>query len=437
MNITTKTPMPQQHLLFSPDLPKDVVLSVKNVSKKFCRNLKRSMFYGIKDLSQNLIGICPDRTILRKDEFWAFKDVSFEVRRGDALALIGKNGSGKSTLLRVLNGIFPPDKGTVQYRGRMSALIALGAGFHPHMTGRENIFLNAAILGMKQLEIKNKLDEIIDFADIGDFIDMPVANYSSGMKVRLGFSVAIQCDPDILVIDEVLSVGDIGFKTKSYNAITKVIDRAAVVFVSHSMTHVGRLCNRGILLDQGRIEMMSDNIGEVIDAYTAMFGFGQVEIASTGRERLLGISMMNFDPGDPELVLHELNVITPLMVDLEFGKPVMIILKLEIAPSVKWFDVTYSVLGLEQGLIAQSFSTTSVAFFENKNVPMTIKALFNSFNLKQGKYSLKVQLRESKGREHASENIAIYKHFIQFRVCNDSFLGAASIQLDANWTIEM
>lgn len=414
----------------------DTVLTVNNVSKKFCRNLKRSMAYGILDLSKNLFGIKQDSSALRKDEFWALNDVSFDLKRGDALALIGKNGSGKSTLLRVINGIFPPDKGTVQFRGRMSALIALGAGFHPHMTGRENIYLNAAILGMKKSEIHKKVDEIIAFAEIEEFIDSPVSSYSSGMRVRLGFSIAIQCDPDILVIDEVLAVGDIGFKSKSYNAITKIIDRAAVVFVSHSMSHVGRLCNRGLLLERGRVQMISDNIIEVIDAYIEKFDYEGPEIVSTGKDRLLGIAMRNSDHLSPDPFPEEIGTAKSPIIAIEFGKPVVIALKVDLDPSIEFFSITYSILDLQQNLIAQCFSATEAVCFENPNKPMTIKTTIHPFNLKRGRYSLKVQLVENPGREHASKNIAIYKQIVQFQICSDPYLGPASVQLDGKWTVE-
>ncbi|MEM7827068.1 MAG: ATP-binding cassette domain-containing protein [Candidatus Aenigmatarchaeota archaeon] len=175
----------------------ETVLSVKNVSKKFCKNLKLNMFYGLVDLSKNLLGLKPNSTQLRKSEFWAVDDVSFDLKRGQILGLIGVNGSGKSTLLKLIAGIFPPDKGEIIVKGRIGSLISLGVGFHPHMSGRENIYLNGAILGMKFKEINSKIQSIIDFAELGDFIDAPVATYSSGMRVRLGFSIAIATKPDI------------------------------------------------------------------------------------------------------------------------------------------------------------------------------------------------------------------------------------------------
>lgn len=232
----------------------DVVIKVENLNKKFCRNLKRSMLYGFFDIMKNMLGIRYDSGKLRRDEFWALQDVNFELKEGEVLGIIGVNGSGKSTLLRLLNGIYPPDKGKIAVRGKIGALIAVGAGFHPHMTGRENIYLNGTILGMTKKEIEEKFQEIIDFADIGEFLDAPVSTYSSGMSVRLGFSIAIHCDPDILLIDEILSVGDLSFRNKSLRRMSEFREKAnGVVFISHNLEQVRMLCDRVIILNKGVI----------------------------------------------------------------------------------------------------------------------------------------------------------------------------------------
>ncbi len=232
----------------------EVVVSIKQVSKKFCRNLRRSMAYGIVDLSKDLVGMKPDTHTLRQSEFWALDDVSFELRRGDRLGIIGMNGSGKTTLLRLLTGIFPPDKGEIQVKGRVGALVAVGAGFHPHMTGRENIYLNGTILGMSQKEIQAKFESIIAFSEIGEFLDAPVSTYSSGMRVRLGFAIAIHCEPDILLIDEVLSIGDLAFRNKSLRRMHEFQEKAnALIFVSHQLEQIRTLCNRVIILNKGKI----------------------------------------------------------------------------------------------------------------------------------------------------------------------------------------
>lgn len=249
----------------------EIVVSVKNVSKKFCKNLKRSLVYGIVELSKNLIGVMPDSTALRRDEFWALNDISFELRRGEVLGVIGENGSGKTTLLRLLAGIFPPDKGEIMMRGKVGALIALGAGFHPHMTGRENIYLNGTILGMNRNEIDKKIDDIIDFAEIAEFIDAPVSTYSSGMRVRLGFSIASQINPEVLLIDEVLAVGDIGFRIKCFNAIANIVENTAVIFVSHAMQQISYISSKVMVLGAGAIEYLDNDVGKGIDCYNSRF----------------------------------------------------------------------------------------------------------------------------------------------------------------------
>ncbi len=177
------------------------------------------MWYGFRDILRDTAGLHPKSDRLRRKEFWAVDDVSFELRKGETLGIIGPNGAGKTTLLKMLNGIVLPDKGSLRIKGRVGALIQVGAGFHPQLTGRENIYINGAILGMGKREIDKKFDAIVEFADIGDFLDTPVKHYSSGMFVRLGFAVAVHCEPEILLVDEVLAVGDTGFQTKCFNKI--------------------------------------------------------------------------------------------------------------------------------------------------------------------------------------------------------------------------
>ena len=234
-----------------------VAIRVEHVSKKYCKSLKRGMRYGVTDIGRNAFGLCSHSDRLRKDEFWAVDDVAFEVRKGETLGIIGPNGSGKTTLLKMLNGIFWPDKGKITIRGRVGALIAVGAGFHPLLTGRENIYINGAILGLSEKEIDDKLEEIIEFADIGNFIDSPVKFYSSGMFVRLGFSVAINIEPEVLLIDEILAVGDLSFRNKSLKRLAELREKAhAVVFVSHNMANIERLCDRVLYLNHGKAKFI-------------------------------------------------------------------------------------------------------------------------------------------------------------------------------------
>src|SRR5438093_5338502 len=220
----------------------DVLVKVELVRKKFCRDLRKSLWYGVQDICSefnpfvrktDLDGRASSAECLRDGEFWAVDDTSFEVRRGECLGLIGHNGAGKTTLLKMLSGLIKPDGGRIEMRGKVGALIALGAGFNPILTGRENIYVNATILGLKKREIDEKLEEIINFADIGHFIDTPVQSYSSGMQVRLGFAIAAAIEPEVLLLDEVLAVGDMSFRTKCYNRIGRLQKNAATILVTH------------------------------------------------------------------------------------------------------------------------------------------------------------------------------------------------------------
>ncbi|MEB3281000.1 MAG: polysaccharide ABC transporter ATP-binding protein [Lyngbya sp.] len=232
----------------------EVVLSVNGVSKKFCRDLKRSLFYGVQDIASELVGVRNTTEKLRPQEFWALKDVSFQLRRGEALGLVGKNGSGKSTLLRIIAGLIKPDAGSVEVIGRVAPLIALGAGFNPVLTGRENIYANMSILGLSKKEIDERFDEVVEFAEIGDAIDAPVRSYSSGMAARLGFSCAIHTEPDILLIDEVLAVGDIRFRSKCYRKLNQLRQRnISFVLVSHQAHAILTACESAIYLSNGNL----------------------------------------------------------------------------------------------------------------------------------------------------------------------------------------
>lgn len=202
-------------------------------------------------------------------EFWALKDLNFEIKQGDRIGIIGKNGAGKSTLLKILSRITTPTEGTVKIRGKVSSLLEVGTGFHGELTGRENIYLNGSILGMKKREIDRKLDEIIDFSGIEKHIDTPVKRYSSGMYVRLAFAVAAHLDSDILIADEVLAVGDAEFQKKAIGKMSylSTSQGRTVLFVSHNMAAVKGLCNKGVILEKGKLKFQSDRIDEAIGEY--------------------------------------------------------------------------------------------------------------------------------------------------------------------------
>jgi len=314
------------------DSSRQVLVRVTGVSKKFCRDLKKSLWYGVRDLvaeldpfQNRMQGIrqvkigdasAPVDRALRDAEFWAVNNVSFELHRGECLGLIGHNGAGKTTLLKLLNGLIKPDAGRIEIRGRVGALIALGAGFNPILTGRENIYVTGSILGLSKTEIEVQVDEIIDFAEIREFIDAPVQSYSSGMAVRLGFAIAAKCQPDVLLLDEVLAVGDVGFQAKCFNALSEFRrNGTAFVLVSHNMHQISRYCDRVLYLKQGHTahlgcveaamdlfiqEMAAPDsaVGQLTD-WSRTYGSGKVMLKNAKFINGNGEEIDEMSPGDP------------------------------------------------------------------------------------------------------------------------------------------
>ena len=242
----------------------DIVVQVEHLGKRYrlgeqrqSSSLKSAMSDGMRSLQRRLTGRSRRRkSAAQQDEFWALQDISFEIHQGDRVGIVGRNGAGKSTLLKILSRITEPSQGEVRLRGRVASLLEVGTGFHPELTGRENIFLNGAILGMSKLEIQRKFDEIVAFAEVERFLDTPVKRYSSGMYVRLAFAVAAHLEPEILIVDEVLAVGDVQFQSKCLGKMQDVAqDGRTVLFVSHNMAAVRQLCTSAILLQQGQLVM--------------------------------------------------------------------------------------------------------------------------------------------------------------------------------------
>ena len=279
----------------------EVLVSCKKVSKKFCRNLKKSLWYGVKDgVSEILTGKSSDE--LRAEEFWALKDISFELRRGECLGLLGRNGAGKTTLLKVLSGLIKPDQGTVSLKGRIGGLIALGAGFNGILSGRENVRINGSILGYSRDEIEERMQEIIDFAEIPDFIDAPVNTYSSGMSVRLGFAIAaILTKPDILLLDEVLAVGDIGFTVKCLNVVREMMQDSAVIFVSHNIQQISRFCTNVLCFENGKLIFKTNDVSQGINKYLLNIPSQSKQVTSTDLE-LQKIKLIISDNKDKNIV---------------------------------------------------------------------------------------------------------------------------------------
>lgn len=256
----------------------DFAIQVEGISKRYVidhfnsrsrgqRTLRDAITESFQGLGKQFSKSKPkDNFYSTKEEFWALRDVSLEIKQGERVGIIGRNGAGKSTMLKILSRIVEPTKGNIKLRGRVASLLEVGTGFHPELTGRENIYLNGAILGMSKSEIRRKFDEIVEFAEVSRFLDTPVKRYSSGMYVRLAFAVAAHLEPEILIIDEVLAVGDAQFQKKCLGKMEDVSQQEGrtVLFVSHSMAAIEKLCQRGIFLSQGTLKF----IGSQTDAIT-------------------------------------------------------------------------------------------------------------------------------------------------------------------------
>lgn len=414
----------------------DTLIRVEGLSKKFSRDLRRALFYGLQDIGYELTARTnPSNGVLRKDEFWSIKDVNFELKRGESMGLIGRNGAGKSTLLKLLSGLIKPATGRIEMRGRVGSLIELGSGFNPVLTGRENVYINGAILGLSQKKIDSVFDQIVDFSELEEFIDTPVQYYSSGMQVRLGFSVAINMEPDVLLIDEVLAVGDTAFKHKCYNAIYKLIDRAAVIFVSHSMSQVGKVCNRGLLLRRGEVAIQSHQLDKVIDAYYNSFDSDNpIGYTRTGRAELLEMRVFSKEKelihleADPQTGNVPQGFVTfRHQDDLEFE------FKMRIDPDLKHFDVGFGFMDMESKSVAQCYSRNVGISFENNSNVVTVRSRLPHLELAQGRYTSSFGIYGSAAEEGMSI-LYIAKNLLDVHVASDTVLfGTAPIHMAAEW----
>lgn len=261
----------------------DQVIQVDQLGKKYrLQHQQRQRYAALRDVITSKFKTVVDRLSGRPlpaggaEDFWAVRDVSFDVQQGDVVGIIGRNGAGKSTLLKLLSRITAPTEGCVRLHGRVASLLEVGTGFHPELSGRENIFLNGAILGMARSEIRRQFDAIVAFAEVERFLDTPVKHYSSGMYVRLAFAVAAHLEPEILIVDEVLAVGDAPFQKRCLNRMSEVASSGrTVLFVSHNMNAVERMCNRAIMLDRGKIKSQSSDVRAIINQYLGNDGVGE------------------------------------------------------------------------------------------------------------------------------------------------------------------
>lgn len=393
------------------------LIVVKNVSKKFSKSLKLGLAYGLKDLF-----FPHQHGQLRRGEFWSVKGISFTLKRGECLGIIGHNGAGKSTLLKMLSGLLPPDEGEIRINGTMGSLIELGAGFSPILTGRENIFANASMLGFSRKQTEEKLAEIIEFAELGEFIDMPLQNYSSGMQVRLGFAVAAQLKPDILLIDEVLAVGDMGFVIKCFNHIDKLLPNTAVVFISHSMPQISRMCSKILVIEKGKEIVQTQNISEAINIYYNLYdGPSEQNYIGNGSANLIDVYFQspNQKFGDGSCINLNQKQEFDLVLLFDFKNP------------IERPDIHIAFYDKEQ----RNFAEINNCNLEVEGLSLKGRVKFSirlgELNFAQGAYSATVGLA-TVNNDNVREIQLRLQSAIRFRVEN-KIHGWAPIQLNPKW----
>ncbi|OWP87660.1 ABC transporter ATP-binding protein [Flavobacterium covae] len=393
---------------------RDIILRVENISKQY-----RLGVIGTGTLSHDInrwwykirgkedpylkIGGSNDRTTKGESDYvWALKDINFEVERGEVLGIIGKNGAGKSTLLKILSKVTTPSTGVIKARGRIASLLEVGTGFNPELTGRENIYLNGTILGMTKTEITSKLDEIIDFSGCERYIDTPTKRYSSGMTVRLAFAVAAFLEPEILIIDEVLAVGDAEFQKK---AIGKMQDIAkgegrTVLFVSHDMSAISKLTKRCLLLQNGKI-VLDDFTNKVVEKYLHDYKNhnSKIDIIFFNKFKINYISLMN--PKDEKVDLIEYN--TKLKLQLSLSK---------ISPKEEEIYVEFKLKNSNELLIA-IFSTYLTGFEIDTQKDILLECLIEKINLALGYYYIDLYFISK-----TTEEVVFFENVLSFEIIN-------------------
>lgn len=394
----------------------EVLIKVEEVSKKFTSTLRRSMKYGVIDIARSLIGSPSPKDTIRPSEFWAVKDVSFQLKRGECLGIIGPNGSGKSTLLKMLNGIIMPDKGKIEIHGRVGALIEVGAGFHPLLTGRENIYINGLIMGLTRKEIDRNFDSIVGFAELGDFIDTPVSYYSSGMYVRLGFAVAAHLRPDVMIIDEVLAVGDVGFRAKCYKQIASLLKEVAVIFVSHSMPIVNRYCSSVLVLNRGE-KLYEGNNYRGIETYFSLFKKEDGrEIIANKRNYIKNFALMDKNNGTMDRV--------------KYSSTLCVTLTGAVDPAKK--HVVFNVLFLSRDLHIVAACKSDIYSIDNPDGCFSLTVEIAPFILSPGDYRISFQAFDEQVKYH----LFWYDAVASLTVVGEAQdYGSAAVRFSGSWKI--
>lgn len=392
----------------------DDLIKVENLSKKFSRNLKKSLLYGLEDISKDIMLIKKRNDILRKTEFWALDDISFSVKKGESIGIIGSNGSGKTTLLKLMNGLMNPNKGRIKINGTIGALIALGTGFNPILTGRENARIASSVLGMSRKRINDKMDDIIEFSGIEKFIDSPVRTYSSGMLVRLGFAVATQLNPDILLVDEVLAVGDLSFAIKCQKKIYEYRKKGGTLFiVSHGLHNIRFHCSKVLWLEKSKMMDFGSNVNQICDRYE--------EYVQNNTQIKKGVQIQS------QIILKNFSISKKVNSGEKFYFSIELDSKIECKNPIIHFSIN-DIKG--ESIISRysNFDKFFSNFVRGKNI---LSFELDSLPLKQGNYSITVVI----GNEDINNQLYHAQNTFHFKVVNDK-PDFGIIDIQPKWSIK-
>jgi lipopolysaccharide transport system ATP-binding protein len=379
----------------------DTVIKVENLSKKYIIRHQQAQQYtalrdviadGVKSIGRCLSGAKQDPSMgSTQEEFWALKDVSFEVKQGDRIGIIGRNGAGKSTLLKILSRITEPTMGEITLKGRVASLLEVGTGFHPELTGRENIFLNGSILGMSKVEIKKNFDEIIEFAEIEKFLDTPVKHYSSGMYVRLAFAVAAHLEPEILVVDEVLAVGDAQFQKKCLGKMKDVSKEGrTILFVSHNMGAIHDLTNICVYLKQGKVFAI-DQTRSTVEKYLT----DSIE-RNSDKENSLDYYRRDLSKKSPIYIERiKVNDSPKSLPSVSIGEGFCVYIEMQAKEDIHGANLTIAIKNIEGDKVATLFSWDQNIFLSCSKGKYCIEVRIQDFPLSPGKYFADIGVNQS------------------------------------------
>lgn len=390
------------------------ILEIQNIGKKFMINHEKKPYLSLRDGLNNILKAKP-----KKEAFWALKDISFNVQAGESIGIIGKNGAGKSTLLKILSKITPPSTGKIISRGRIASLLEVGTGFHPELSGRENVFMNGSILGMNRKEIVKNFDAIVEFSGVNQFIDTPLKHYSSGMQLRLAFAVAAFLENEILIIDEVLAVGDAEFQKKCMGKMKDVSKSGrTVLFVSHNIGAVKQLCNSGILLSGGKITSYGKS-EDVINNYLLSYSNSNYKIPLTNESNIY-VNILSL-----ELVNH-----TNDNFSIKFDDQIMLKLVFRTNIEISNFSVGFGLTTIDQ---IPLFTVRS----ENNNsiIGQTIEVITSiNHNLRAGHYSLALGIANGNFSYYYKDNVAQLE-ILNYGETNYNSNNHGLINCESSWEI--